>query len=98
MEVVRGQLTGIDDNGTLRISNAGTTGGKPQSDSAALRDIDRVICCTGYTCQLHDLLSPEILSALDYDPDCGFCPVTLAWDTLHPSLPSLTFCGMYRGP
>jgi len=98
VEVVRGRLTGIDDDGTLRISDAGTGGVEPQSDSAALRHIDRVICCTGYTCQLHDLLSPEILSVLDYDPDDGFGPVTLAWDTLHPSLPGLAFCGMYRGP
>lgn len=35
---------------------------------------------------------------MKYDPNDSFAATTLAWDTLHPELPNLGFCGMYRGP
>mmetsp|Transcript_3785 Transcript_3785/g.8300 ORF Transcript_3785/g.8300 Transcript_3785/m.8300 type:complete len:745 (-) Transcript_3785:44-2278(-) len=86
VEVVHGRLVGVDKDGTLQIS-----------DSQALSDIDHIICCSGYTSQSHNFLSPDMLSTLDYDVGDGFCPTILAWDTLHPSLPGLAFCGMHRG-
>eukprot|EP00579_Thalassiosira_antarctica_P032160 CAMPEP_0201993598 /NCGR_PEP_ID=MMETSP0905-20130828/1762_1 /ASSEMBLY_ACC=CAM_ASM_000554 /TAXON_ID=420261 /ORGANISM="Thalassiosira antarctica, Strain CCMP982" /LENGTH=734 /DNA_ID=CAMNT_0048548461 /DNA_START=64 /DNA_END=2264 /DNA_ORIENTATION=- len=99
VEVVHGRLVGVDEDGTLQISDIETTGSdKPQSHCSVLSDIDTVLLGTGYTSQLHDVLSPDILSKLAYDPDDSFSPMTLAWDTLHPSLPNLAFCGMYRGP
>lgn len=99
IEIVHGRLVGIDDDGSLTIrhieSNADDVS---HSQLVMLDDIDHVICCTGYAPQLQDLLSPEILATLEYEPDDSFSPLTLAWDTLHPSLPHLAFCGMYRGP
>lgn len=92
IEVVHGRLVGIDDNGALQIRD------DSQSDMMLLDGIDDVICCTGYAPQLHDFLSSDILTTLEYDPDDCFSPLTLAWDTLHPSLPNFAFCGMYRGP
>lgn len=98
IEVSRGRLVGIDEDGTLQIGSAWTDGDNPRSHNEVLTGIDHVICCTGYTPQLGGFLSPDILSTLDYDADDSFSPMTLAWDTLHPSLPGLAFCGMYRGP
>ncbi|KAL3793298.1 hypothetical protein HJC23_003808 [Cyclotella cryptica] len=87
IEVVHGRLTGLNEDGSLCISNSQT-----------IENIDTVVCCTGYTPHLHNFLSPSILEKLDYDPADTFSPLTLAWDVLHPSLPGLAFCGMYRGP
>ncbi|KAL7530313.1 hypothetical protein ACHAXR_003419 [Thalassiosira sp. AJA248-18] len=87
IDVVHGKLVGVEEDGALQIG-----------DGRVLSDIDHVICCTGYTPQLHDFLSPSILSTIDYNGGDGFSPSTLAWETLHPSLPNLAFCGMYRGP
>lgn len=87
IEVVHGRLEGVEEEGGLRVG-----------ESQSISDIDQVVCCTGYTPQLHDFLSPSILNTLQYDQNDMFSPLTLAWDTLHPSLPNMAFCGMYRGP
>jgi len=63
-----------------------------------LPNITKVICCTGYESDLDQYLDDSILKTLDYDGKDLFCPMTLCWDTLHPNLPNLAFCGMYRGP
>lgn len=86
VEVVHGRLVGVDEDGTLQIN-----------DSQALSDIDHIICCSGYTSQSHNFLPPDMLSTVDYHAEDDFCPTILAWDTLHPSLPGLAFCGMHRG-
>ena len=93
IEVVHGRLVGVDEDGSLQIE-----GSSEDNLQSAINDVDRVIFCTGYRPKLHNFVSPNILSTLDYDPEDGFCPMTLAWDTLHPSLPNLGFVGMYRGP
>ena len=93
IEVVHGRLVGVDEDGALQID-----GSSESNVQSAINDICHVICCTGYRPQLHNFLSSDILSTLDYDPEDSFCPMTLAWDTLHPSLPNLGFVGMYRGP
>jgi hypothetical protein len=101
IEVVRGRLVGIGDDDKLVICNSrqSKNDDDSQSNTFVLDDnIDHIICCTGYAPNLHSFLSPRILAALNYDPVDTFAPVTLAWDTLHPSLPNLAFCGMYRGP
>ncbi|KAL3779630.1 hypothetical protein ACHAW5_000596 [Stephanodiscus triporus] len=99
VEVVHGRLVGIGDDGTLNICEAqfGSDNPNPPSHSIVLDDIDHIICCTGFAPNF-GLLSPGILSSINYDPEDSFAPVTLAWDTFHPSLPNLAFCGMYRGP
>ena len=92
IEIVNGRLTGVNkDDGTLQINGSG-------QETNVLNDIDYVICCTGYLPQLQSFLSSNIQSTLNYDQNDSFCPMTLAWDTLHPSLPNFSFCGMYRGP
>ena len=93
IEVVHGRLVGINDDGTLQIDASSGD----NSTTSELNDIDHVLCCTGFMPQLN-FLSTDILSSIDYDQDDCFSPMTLAWDTLHPSLPNLSFCGMYRGP
>ena len=91
--VVHGRLIGVGEDGTLQISDE-----ENADNISPLSGIDHVICCTGYIPRLHDILSTDILSKLDYSEDDCFSPMTLAWDTLHPSLPNFAFCGMYRGP
>ena len=100
IEVVHGRFVGLGDDGRLKICDVQSDGDNldPQSQSMELDDIDHIICCTGFVPHLHGFLSPGILSSLNYDPEDSFAPLTLAWDTLHPSLPNLAFCGMYRGP
>jgi len=99
IEVAHGRLVGIGQDGKLEIYNTQSKNDDSQSNSRVLDDdIDHIICCTGYAPNLHTFLSPLLLAALSNDPDDVFAPVTLAWDTLHPSLPNLAFCGMYRGP
>jgi len=93
IEVVHGRLVGINDDGTLQFD-----GNSGDNSTSELNGIDHVICCTGFTPKLHNFLSTDILSSIDYNQDDCFSPMTLAWDTLHPSLPNLSFCGMYRGP
>eukprot|EP00980_Cylindrotheca_fusiformis_P004226 scaffold918_cov126-Cylindrotheca_fusiformis.AAC.5 len=90
IDVVHGRFQGFDESGV-----------KVDSDNDSVRvipDITKVICCTGYECSLDDFIDPAILQTLEYDGSDTFSPLTLAWDTLHPSLPNLAFCGMYRGP
>lgn len=64
-------------------------------DGTTLRDIDRIILCTGYRCNL-DFLSTEMLQALEYD-DSSQTPLVLFHEALHPDLPGLGFVGMYKG-
>jgi hypothetical protein len=102
IEVVHGRLVGIGNDGKLVIGNSHQSTNDDddsQSNSRVLDDdIDHIICCTGYAPNLHNFLSPCILAALNYDREDTFAPFSLAWDTLHASLPNLAFCGMYRGP
>lgn len=99
IEVVHGRLVGIGQDGKLEIYNTQFKNDDSQSNARVLDDnIDHIICCTGYAPNLHSFLSPRLLAALNYDPEDTFAPATLAWDTLHPSLPNLAFCGMYKGP
>ncbi|KAL9190896.1 hypothetical protein ACHAXT_000602 [Thalassiosira profunda] len=97
IEVVHGRFAGVGDDGTVQIG-AKASSDEEQSSSTVLDGIDHVVFCTGFAPQLYDFLSSDILSTIDYDAKDCFCPMTLAWDTLHPSLPGLAFCGMYRGP
>jgi dimethylaniline monooxygenase (N-oxide forming) len=96
IHVLQGRLVGIDDDGRLQIND--TTGDTNHAPLTLLDDIDHVICATGYKPNLHNFLSSQILSTLDYDQEDKFSPMTLAYDTLHPSLPNLAFCGLYKGP
>jgi len=91
IKAIQGRLVWIDDDGRLQLDTTADT-------SDALSDIDYVICATGYKPNLHNFLSSEILSTLDYDHEDKFSPLTLAYNTLHPSLPNLAFCGLYKGP
>ena len=84
IEVIKGRLEGMNEDGSLSLSDSSQT----------IRDIDTVICCTGYTPHLHSFLSSSILEILEYDEEDTFCPLSLAWDVMHPSLPGLAFCGM----
>jgi dimethylaniline monooxygenase (N-oxide forming) len=61
-------------------------------------EFDTIISCTGYRTNLDHLLSKEIQNLLEYDPEDGFAPLTLAHDCLHPQLSNMGFVGMYRGP
>lgn len=60
--------------------------------------MDRIICACGFKPNLESFLSKDILESVEYDPNDSFAATTLAWDTLHPALPNMGFCGMYRGP
>ncbi|KAL3935883.1 MAG: hypothetical protein SGBAC_008692, partial [Bacillariaceae sp.] len=95
LEVVHGRLEGVDDE-TGDVKVKASSGEMDQN--LILSNISRVICCTGYECNLDDFLDQSILETLNYNGTDTFSPMTLAWDTLHPSLPNLAFCGMYRGP
>ena len=86
IEVIHGRLEGIENDGSLCVS-----------DSRTVNNMDVVICCTGYTPNLQSILSQFILEKLEYDSEDIFSPLSLAWDVLHPSLPGLGFCGMVRG-
>ena len=96
IEIVRGRLQGpADEHDTVGTSWQVES---PTGQPIYLKDIDAVICGTGYESNLHEYLSPDILDTLDYDHKNLFCPMTACWDTLHPKLPNLFFCGMFRGP
>lgn len=97
IQVIKGRLVGIDydDDGRLQLD---TTGDDTAYYDHLLTDIDYVVCATGYKPNLHKFLSSEILSTLNYDQEDGMYPMTLAYETLHPSLPNLAFCGLYKGP
>jgi hypothetical protein len=89
IDVIHGRFQGVDESG-VKIASGDTIRVVP--------DITKVICCTGYECSLEQFMSEPILETLEYDGSDTFSPMTLGWDTLHPSLPNLAFCGMYRGP
>jgi len=95
IEVVHGRLEGVDDEtGDVKIKASS----EEMDQSLILSNITKVICCTGYKCNLDDFLDQSILDILEYNGTDTFSPMTLAWDSLHPALPNLAFCGMYRGP
>ncbi len=100
IKVIRGRLVGVDDDGRLKVNDAQSDidSSNPLSHTTLLDDFDDIICCTGFVPALQEFLSPDILTPINYEPRDSFAPLTLAWDTLHPSLPNLAFCGMYRGP
>jgi cation diffusion facilitator CzcD-associated flavoprotein CzcO len=89
MDVIQGRLEGIEATGLQVNSPEGRW---------VLPEMDKVICCTGYESDLETYLDDRILKTMDYDATDTFCPMTTCWDTLHPSLPNLFFCGMHRGP
>ena len=98
IEVVHGSVAGVcSSSHTIEVQQA-----KDNEDNEAsiattgtLENIDRVIACTGYRPHL-DFLDASILETLTYDPTDPFCPLLLAYDAVHPELPRLGFCGMYR--
>jgi len=99
VEVVHGRAQGIDDKG-LRVSTAVSVddeGGKSGHADMILPNISKVICCTGFLPDLQSCLDQSILDILEYNPEDMFSPVTACWQTLHPNLNNMAFCGMYRG-
>lgn len=102
IEVVHGRLEQIDDatgvHVHVKVPEYDKATDDQQSRLHVLPDISKVICCTGYRPNLQDYMDESILEALEYDRDDSFAPMTLCWETVHPSLANLAFCGMYRGP
>lgn len=96
IHAIQGRFVGIDDDGKLRLDKSGDD--VKEAQSALLDDIDHIICATGYKPSLHNFLSTEILSLLDYDQDDNLIPMTSAYDMMVPSLPNLAFVGLYKGP
>ena len=91
IDVIKGgRLKGVDPNTGLQIESP--------NGEWVLPNITKVICCTGYGSNLDEYMDQSILDILEYDANDSFCPMTLCWDTLHPKLANLAFCGMYRGP
>lgn len=95
IEVLRGRFRGKPNDDDLLSSWEVES---PTGQSIPLRNIDTVICATGYESSLDNFLHPEIIKTLAYDSSNRFSPMISCWDTLHPDLPNLFFCGMYRGP
>jgi hypothetical protein len=98
IEVVHGSVTGVSPSShaiEVLLQAKKNDDDKATLTTTTLESIDRVIACTGYRPKL-DFLDSSILETLDYDPTDPFCPLTLAYDALHPELPRLGFCGMYR--
>eukprot|EP00934_Nitzschia_sp_Nitz4_P007791 Nitzschia sp. Nitz4//scaffold83_size84149//6316//8325//NITZ4_005162-RA/size84149-processed-gene-0.69-mRNA-1//1//CDS//3329558911//7781//frame0 len=96
IEVVRGHLRGISsDSGETKTSTCKIE--TPTGQTRLLPNVDKVICCTGYESQL-PFLDNSILDTLRFDPQNMHSPMTTCWETMHPDLPDMFFCGMYRGP
>lgn len=93
IEVIHGRAQGVDETGLKINSSAGDDG----SGTVVLPNIDNIICCTGYLPDLQSMLDPSIIKTLEYDPEDMFSPLTACWQTIHPKLPKMAFCGMYRG-
>lgn len=91
IDVVHGRFHGFKCDSGVKIES-------DENKIRVLPDITKVICCTGYECNLEKFIDAPILKTLEYDASDAFSPMSLAWDTLHPSLPNFAFCGMYRGP
>ncbi len=96
VQVVHGRFQGIadesnDEKPTWQVES-------PTGQPIYLKGVDKVICATGFESSLHDFLHPDILQTIEYDSTDLFCPMISSWDTLHPQLSNLFFCGMYRGP
>ena len=96
--VVQGDIDVIKGRFLGKKTDAGWQVESPSGQNIFLTDIDKVICCTGYESDLQNYLHEDILQTLEYDATDMFCPMTACWDTFHPSLPNLFFCGLYRGP
>ena len=62
-------------------------------------DITDIIFSTGFrpSCCL-SILSPSLLSELEFSQTDHFLPILLHRATLHPALPNAAFVGYYRGP
>ena len=79
-----------------RITNSELT----LNDQTTLpEEINHIIFATGFRpSSSSNILSPSILSALDFSEEEMFLPILLHRATLHPSLPNAAFVGHYRGP
>jgi len=99
IELVQGRFEGFSDSSLLVKSIEGDLPKSNMQDTPyfELENIDDVIFCTGYKPSF-DFLPPDMLSAMEYDPDDDFCPLLLYKDMLHPTAPGIAFVGMYRGP
>ena len=93
IDVIHGRFEDVDEKGLKVVDD-----GSGNTVTRVIPDITKVICCTGYECNIQEFLDEKILQTLEYDPKDTFCPMTLSYDTLHPLLPNMAFCGMYRGP
>lgn len=105
IDVVHGRLEVQQNDGDSEETSTKTIKINPSSDDDGEQspfdlpdEISKIICCTGYQSNLEDLLGDSILEKVDYDARDNFSPATLCWDTLHPDLPNMAFCGMYKGP
>ena len=99
IEVIHGRAQEVDDTG-LKVSKITTSSDDTKSNTAAtvvLPNIDTIICCTGFLPNLQSYLDPSMLQILEYNPDDLFSPMTACWQTVHPKLKNMAFCGMYRG-
>jgi dimethylaniline monooxygenase (N-oxide forming) len=61
------------------------------------KEIDAIICCTGYQTQL-PFFGQEILKELEYDADDTLQPLLLHKTVFPRNLPNMAFVGLYRGP
>jgi cation diffusion facilitator CzcD-associated flavoprotein CzcO len=98
IEVFHGRLESVDDHTGLNIVDKSDSIESHDERRIVLPNVSKVICCTGFLSDLRPLLDESVLDTLEYDEADKFSPLTLGWQTLHPSLPNLAFCGYYRGP
>lgn len=114
IQVVRGRLEGITDDGNgIKVSRQ--TKGPNGSDSIVQEEeivsgVNHLICCTGYTPNLESCCGTENEEDGDSNNSNSSIletihydadnasPMTTYLETLHPDLPNLAFVGMYRGP
>lgn len=67
----------------------------------ALQDVTDIVFATGYSPrkELAEVISPDLLTALSFDPSDSHLPIPLYHHQLHPALGSnCGFVGMYKGP
>jgi cation diffusion facilitator CzcD-associated flavoprotein CzcO len=97
IEVIHGRAQNMVEKNGLKVKISHDANGGSARDTIVLPGIDSIICCTGYLPDLQTLLDASILETLQYDSEDMFSPLTACWQTLHPDLPNLALCGMYRG-
>lgn len=95
IEVIHGRLDSVDELTGINIESSSTE--IHNERRIVLPDVSKVICGTGFLPDLRPLLDESVLDTLEYDETDMFSPLTLGWETLHPSLPNFAFCGFYRG-